>query len=99
MRVNEKLMRIKDTIVVGIDIAKNKHYARFVDYRGNLLFKTISFDNNKLGFEKLLETINQVKEKCGKVDVIIGCEPTGHYWFNLRDYLKRSNIELVIVST
>lgn len=100
MRVNEKLMRIKeDTIVVGIDIAKYKHYARFIDYRGNLLFKTISFDNNKLGFEKLLETINQVKEKCRKDDVIIGCEPTGHYWFNLRDYLKQNNVELVIVST
>lgn len=100
MRVNEKLMRIKEeTIVVGIDIAKKKHYARFVDYRGNLLFKTISFDNNKLGFEKLLETINQVKEKCGKEDVIIGCEPTGHYWFNLRDYLKQNSIDLVIVST
>lgn len=100
MRVNEKLMRIKeDTIVVGIDIAKKKHYARFVDYRGNLIHKTISFDNNKLGFEKLLDNIDQVKEKCGKEDVIIGCEPTGHYWFNLRDYLKQKNVELVIVST
>lgn len=100
MRVNEKLMRIKeDTVVVGIDIAKHKHYAKFIDYRGNLLYKTISFENNKCGFDKMIDTINIVKEKSGKDDVIIGCEPTGHYWFNLRDYLKSKNIELVIVST
>lgn len=100
MRVNEKLERIKEnTIVVGIDIAKYKHYARFVDYRGNLIYKTISFDNNKDGFDKLIDTINVVKEKNGKDDVIIGCEPTGHYWFNLRDYLKSKTLELVIVST
>ena len=42
MRVNEKLMRItEDTIVVGIDIAKYDHYVRFVDYRGNLIYKTV----------------------------------------------------------
>ena len=100
MRVNEKLMRItEDTIVVGIDIAKYKHYARFIDYRGNVVYKTISFDNNKCGFDKLIDTISIVKDKTGKGDVIIGCEPTGHYWFNLRDYLKEQQIELVIVST
>ena len=100
MRENQKLKRIKeDTIVIGIDIAKKKHYARLVDYRGELLYKTISFDNNKAGFEKLIETINIVKEKTMKGDVIVGCEPTGHYWFNLRDYLKSKGIELVIVST
>lgn len=100
MRVNEKLMRItENTIVVGIDIAKHKHYARFIDYRGNQLYKTVSFDNNKCGFDKLIETINIVKGKSGNDDVIVGCEPTGHYWFNLRDYLKAKEIELVIVST
>ena len=100
MRVNEKLKRItEDTIVVGVDIAKKKHYARFVDYRGELIYRTISFDNNQFGFEKLIESINVVKEKTGKEDVIVGCEPTGHYWFNLRDYMKNKEIELVIVST
>lgn len=100
MRVSEKLMRITDdTIIVGIDIAKYKHYARFIDYRGNLVYKTISFSNNQSGFEKLIESINIVKEKTGKDDILIGCEPTGHYWFNIRDYLKSKDIELVIVST
>ena len=100
MRVNEKLMRItEDTIVIGIDIAKYKHYVRFIDYRGNLIYKTISIDNNKCGFDKLIDSINIVKEKVGKDDVIIGCEPTGHYWFNLRDYITEKELELVIVST
>lgn len=100
MRVNEKLMRITDdTIIVGIDIAKYNHYARFIDYRGNLIYKTISFSNNQSGFEKLLDAINIVKEITGKDDILIGCEPTGHYWFNIRDYLKNKDIEFVIVST
>ena len=100
MRVNQKLERIQEnTIVGGIDIAKKRHYVRFVDYRGSEIHKVISFSNDKAGFEKLMQEIARVKEKTGKDDIIIGYEPTGHYWLNLHEYLETQNVEGVIVST
>ena len=100
MRVNQKLERIQEnTIVVGVDIAKYKHYARFVDYRGVEIYRTTSFSNDEEGFKKLMKEIGNVKEKTGKDDIIIGYEPTGHYWLNLHEYLGKEKIEGVIVST
>ena len=29
---------------------------------------------------------------------IVGCEPTGHYWFNLARYLEENNIKLALVN-
>ena len=30
--------------------------------------------------------------------IIVGCEPTGHYWFNLARYLEENNIKLALVN-
>lgn len=31
--------------------------------------------------------------------VMVGCEPTGHYWFNFAQYVKQSGMTLVLVNT
>ena len=47
-RSNKKLEAITyRTIVVGIDIAKNRQWARFVDYRGMEIGKAVSFNNDR----------------------------------------------------
>ncbi len=87
---NEKIMQVKNsTLVVGVDIAKNKHAARAFDFRGIEYDKAIFFENNEAGFKKLLHWIKKVSEKENKTDVIIGMEPTGHYWLALEEYLRR----------
>ena len=30
--------------------------------------------------------------------VVVGCEPTGHYWFNFARYVKQSGMTLVLVN-
>jgi len=41
---NFKIKQVTEkTLVVGVDIAKNKHYARAFDWRGIELGKTINF--------------------------------------------------------
>ena len=45
------------TLIVGVDIAKELHWARFVDYRGLELGKTLKFRNDKNGFESILASI------------------------------------------
>jgi len=68
------------TLIVGIDAAKDVHYARITDYRGINLCKPVKVNNTTDGFESLLQRVKKlkIKHKCDKV--IIGMEPSGHYW-------------------
>ena len=51
---NEKISQIKnETLVVGIDMGKETHYARAFDYRGIELAKLLIFSNTAEGFEHL----------------------------------------------
>jgi len=50
---NYKIKQVtENTLVVGVDIAKNEYYARAFDWRGIELGKTISFKSNYSGFAK-----------------------------------------------
>lgn len=96
---NQKIMQVKGTtLVVGIDIAKHIHVARAQDYRGIQYGKALSFENDRPGFEKLLYWIKRMKIEHGKTNVIVGMEPTGHYWLNIEEYLSDYGIKLVLVN-
>ncbi|PTV92852.1 transposase IS116/IS110/IS902 family protein [Halanaerobium saccharolyticum] len=95
---NEKIMQVKNsTLVVGVGIVKNKHAARAFNFRGIEYDKAIFFENNEAGFKKLLHWIRKISEKENKTDVIVGMEPTGHYWFALEEYLRRKTDFLRVV--
>lgn len=96
---NEKIRQVSDsTMVVGIDIASEKHWARAYDWRGIELDKAIVFENDSEGFAQLQCWISKVGTREKKDCVIMGAEPTGHYWFALAAYLKQSEIKLVLVN-
>lgn len=59
------------------------------------LGKTCFFENTKAGFHSFLDWINQLVKGCKLNQVIVGMEPTGHYWLNL---LKENNIKFVSVN-
>ena len=46
--------------IVGIDIAKNVHWAGIILPNGKEVKKSFSFHNNKKGFESLVETVKNV---------------------------------------
>ncbi len=99
MKQNQKIERITaKTLVVGVDIAKNKHVARFLNYRGIELGKHHSFNNTREGFRSLVVKIRTEMAENGLDDAIVGMEPTGHYWFNLGDYLLDHDIEIALVN-
>jgi len=77
---NEKIRQVReDTIIIGVDIASEVHYARAFDWRGIELGRVFSFENSGEGFERFLRWINELKAKHGKTAVLTGAEPTGHY--------------------
>jgi len=96
---NEKISQIKiDTLVVGIDIGKETHYARAFDYRGIELAKLLKFSNSAEGFNRLEQWMHDICKQQDKDQVIVGFEPTGHYWFSLGDHLKKKGHKLAIVN-
>jgi transposase len=99
MNQNAKLKRIKDdTLIVGIDIAKRTHVARAIDWRGVELGKPLTFENNANGFQSLLGWMDDLQNKYGKSSLIVGMEPTGHYWFNVGHFLRDLGIAVVHVN-
>ena len=96
---NEKISQIKiETLVVGIDIGKETHYARAFDYRGLELAKLLKFSNTDQGFEHLDQWMRDTCKQQEKTEIIVGFEPTGHYWFTLGDHLKSQGHKLAIVN-
>ena len=86
------------TLIVGVDIAKTVQWARFTDYRGLELGKVIKFSNNKTGFESILTSIETTCKLKSLDKVIVGMEPTGHYWKPLANYLMMHKITVVMVN-
>ncbi|MFB7305352.1 IS110 family RNA-guided transposase [Heyndrickxia sporothermodurans] len=96
---NQLIERISDThLIVGVDIAQQIHIARAVNFRGIVVGDPLTFENNEEGFIKLLNWIQELKRLKNLDAVIVGMEPTGHYWLNLSKWLYNQNIEVVTVN-
>jgi len=85
-------------LIVGIDIAKEKHQAFFGTATGKTLFKRLVFNNNKEGFEKLLTQIDAVMVQNNLSPAVLGMEPTGNYHKPLGEYLIESGYQVVLLS-
>ena len=97
---NLKFDAIENTdAIVGIDIAKNVHWAGIILPNGKEIKKSFSFHNNRKGFESLVETVKNVLTMLNLKKVIVGMEPTGHYWKSCARYLKKIDwIKVVTVN-
>ena len=75
--------------IVGIDIAKNVHWAGIILPNGKEIKKSFSFNNTRKGFESLVKEVKNVLIMLNANKVIIGMEPTGHYWKSFARYLQK----------
>jgi len=102
-RENRRLDEITaGTLIIGVDVAKAVQWARFVDDRGREIGKAVQFENNRQGFETILA---EIRLRCNNkflqrpfTKVIIGMEPTGHYWKTLANYLMQKGLRVVGVN-
>lgn len=96
---NSKIRSITEsTLIIGVDIAKHVQYARAFDYRGIELGKIKSFENTAEGFLMFQQWAKAIATENNKNSLIVGMEPTGHYWFNLAYFLKDMDIRVVLVN-
>ena len=106
MKQNRTDQRIQEitmgTLIAGVDVAKSIHWVRFVDWRGIEIGKAIKFTNTRKGFETIVSAIKEIlnsKVLKQKFDIVmVGMEPTGHYWKTLANYLSKKKIRVVGVN-
>lgn len=96
---NDKIQLITPkTLIVGVDIAKRVQWAQFTDYRGLEVSKHLKFNNDLTGFKSIIQKIEEIKKNKDFSAVIVGMEPTGHYWKPLGAFLENSGIKVVLVN-
>ena len=97
---NEKIKSITEkTLIVGIDVGSETHYARAFDWRNyEYSKKPFAFRNTEAGFQEFKAWMEEIAEKQGKTVVIPGMEPTGHYWFSLGKFLQDNGMKPVHVN-
>ena len=97
---NKKIQQVKEsTMVIGIDVGSEKHYFRAFNWRGiEITKKPVPFSNSMMGFNAFHEEVTRLKEQNGLEEILVGFEPTGHYWFNLGQFLSGKNIRFVMVN-
>jgi transposase len=86
-------------LIVGIDVAKERHNAFFGTATGEALYRRLIFDNDKDGFERLLLQAEAMKVQHGLKKVVFGLEPTANYHKPLGEYLIKNGHAVVLVAT
>ena len=81
-------------IYVGIDIAKQTHYAAIMNSDGEILSEPFAFSNDYSGFNKLLQQLNNYS----KDQLYIGMESTAHYAENLTCFLFTRGFQVCIIN-
>ncbi len=97
---NEKLSFISDDmLILGCDIGSETHYVRAIDTRGRELSKSaFPFSNSLDGFQSAKEWAVNLAAAHNKNQIVLGLEPTGHYWFCLATWMVSNGISVVQVN-
>ena len=97
---NDKLSFVSDDmLILGCDIGSETHYVRAIDTRGRELSKSaFGFSNTAEGFASMLDWSTKLAAANDKKQIVLGLEPTGHYWFCLTTWLVAKGISVVQVN-
>ncbi len=87
------------TLVVGVDVGNACNAVEFMNKEGNVLGSCAKLYNSREGFEQFVKMTEGFKERHGMKDVLIGLEPTGHYWRKLAYFAKDQGYEVRFIRT
>jgi len=85
-------------LIVGIDIAKDKHHAFFGTANGKALWRRLIFSNDLAGYDRLIEQANTLMAQHQLKKVVFGVEPTGNYHKPLAHWLTQQGYLVVLVA-
>jgi transposase len=96
-KLNEKKRRVKDKLIVGIDLAKRDNYAVLMLPDGVVLGKPFRFGNTAGAFEKLWNRLVKVRDEQKLSGILLSMEATGCYWEPLARFFRDYPVETVFV--
>jgi len=85
-------------LIVGIDIAKDKHHAFFGTPNGKSLWRRLIFSNDIVGYDRLMDQVNTLTAQHRLQQVVFGLEPTSNYHKPLAHWLTRQDYMVVLVA-
>jgi transposase len=97
-RLRQEIRSSQDHLVVGIDISKDSHNALMRTSGGKIVFRRLSFNNTREGFETLLLQVEAMRVQHGLKEVVFGMEPTANYHKPLGEFLINQRHSVVLVS-
>ena len=83
-------------VLVGIDVAKDKHDCFIISSEGEILANVFTVSNSRDGFEQLLQRIRI----CTNVQdtIKVGLEATGHYSYNILGFLLDNGLTTYVLN-
>ncbi len=97
-QLKKEIRGSEEHLIVGIDIAKDKHHAFFGTATGKTLLRRLIFENNIEGFGRLRTRTEAIKLQHRLSKVVFGLEPTANYHKPLAEYLIKCDHSVVLVS-
>ena len=85
-------------LIIGIDIAKDRHHAFFGTPYGQTILRRLIFENTRQGFENLLAVTDSHLKSNGLDIPVFALEPTGNYHKPLGEFLIRRGCHVVLTS-
>ena len=97
---NEKIKFCEDAMIVGVDIGKTQLSIRCFDSKGMELgqCKAYEFGNDGEGMDQAICHITAMGRTYNKAQIVVGCEPTGHYWNNMYFEFTDAGYTVVLVN-
>jgi transposase len=97
-QIKNEIRGSNEYLIVGIDVAKDKHHAFMGSAMGQSLLRRLVFENNLQGFGKLLQRSEAVKTQNALSKIVFGMEPTGNYHKPLGAHLIGCQCDVVLVT-
>jgi len=92
-------LKLEQILCVSVDISKYFHVVIIHNALGEIVIPTFEIDIFKTGFEQLCQTIDAAIDHTQAQLVLVGLEPTGHYFENLARHLHQRPQPVTLINS
>ena len=100
---NKQVLRRKQinrqTLVIGADVSKEFKSLVLMEHQGQILKMLSKVYNDYTSYRSMIEHVRAAQKSKGFKKVLMGLEPTGHYWRKLAHKAHSEGIKVVFVKT
>lgn len=92
-------LNLEQVLCVSLDISKYFHVVMIHNALGEIVTSTFEIDIFKTGFEQLCQAIDEAIDQTEAELVLVGMEPTGHYFENLARHLQQRPQPVTLINS